>query len=222
MRLDKIESISALSKYGNVEVAVGDTPPSSPSPGMMWFETGSGVNPIFPQPWIWNSTESLWLSNPFTFDFGYTNISIPTIGASSWTNRTVPFYNTTNNRIILRHVFGNLYNTGTVAHNSNRFFTFYLDSFLGNVTMTNTLTISPNTVDMAAVSYTDQVTPETIPARPNSGSLKRITQTNLNIWLPGNTWYQRLRATRGGVTTGDAGSIAISLIQILQFARLVP
>lgn len=221
MKLDKLESISALSKYGNVEVAVSPTAPSDPSVGMMWYESGSGANPAFPQPWVWNNTEGLWMSSPFILDFGYTNFSIGTTGSSSWTNRTTPFYGTTNNRILLRHVFGNLYNTGAVAHNSTRYFTFYLDKFLGSATMTSTLTITPDTVNMVAVTYTDQTTPEAIPSRPNSTSLKRITQTDVNIWLPGNTWYQRLRATRGGATTGDAGSIAISLIQVLQFARLV-
>lgn len=218
MKLDRVQAVNAIQNFGGSEVAYGSGVPSSPSAGMLWFEPDS----IFPVPWKWDSTESLWMSAPFILDFGYTNFAIATTGSSSWTNRTAPFYGVTGNRIKLKHVFGNLYNTGSVAHNSTRYFTFYLDKFLGNATMTSTLTITPDSVDMAAVSYTDQTTPEAIPSRPNSTSLKRITQTNLNLWLPGDTWYQRLRATRGGATTGAAGSIAISLIQVLEFARLTP
>jgi hypothetical protein len=218
MKIDKVEAISSRQLFGDVEVAYGSGVPSSPSEGMLWFEPGSVFNP----PWSWNSTESQWMSAPFVLDYGYTNFSISTIGASSWVNRTVPFYSVTGNRIFIKHVFGNLYNTGNVAHNSDLFYTFFLDRFLGSGLMASTLTISPNTVDMAAVSYFQQTTPEPIPDRPNSASLRRITQTDVNLWMPGNTWYQRLRATRGGVTTGNSGSIAISLIQIIQFARLTP
>jgi len=205
----------------NRYISYGTTEPIIKSAGDLWFEAGA----VFPQPWEWNAAEQTWLSSPFVLDWGYTSFTLNSQTSESWTNRTAPFYGVTANRIRLDAVFGTIFNVGTAAHtlstaSTSLFADITLDRFLGSATMTRTVVVTPDTQGMAAATYSTQASPESNSSVPNAASLKRITMTNLNLWLPGNTWFQRMIVRRRGSSTVTSGvSIAVALIQILRFSR---
>ncbi|MGH7999632.1 MAG: hypothetical protein ACREPR_09450, partial [Brasilonema sp.] len=158
-------------------VSYSPTEPTTKTSGMLWFEPGG----VFPQPWTWDAINGLWMSSPFIQDFGYTNFSISTSDTSgantSWTNRTAPFYGVTGNRIRINHLFGTLFNTGSVNHDSTLYYKFFLDRFLGSAIMAQTIEITPDTQGMTAATYTDDS--GYAPDRPSSSSMKRTTMMNL-------------------------------------------
>lgn len=218
MKIDFLDSISNGGNFGGNKVFYGLDPASSDlQDGVLWFEPGA----LFPQPWIWNNAEQIWLSSPVVFNWNYNVFTINSQGGHSWINESLPFYSNINNRIYLKSMFGNLYNVGTVAHDATLYFTFFLERYLGTGLMASTVTLNTDTQGLALPNYTNQASPEVIPQRPASTSQKRITMLNQNIWLSGNSWYQRLRATRSGGSTAASGvSVGLSLFQVLQFGRL--
>lgn len=218
MKLDFLDSVSNGANFGGNKVFYGLDPASSDlADGVLWFEPGAN----FPQPWIWNNAQQIWLSSPLVFNWNYNVFTINSQGGYSWVNETLPFFSTTSSRIYLKAIFGNLYNVGSVAHDSTLYFTFNLELYLGTGLMSSVVTLNTDTQGLALPAYTNQTTPEVIPQRPASASQKRITMLSQNLWIPGNAWYQRLRATRNGSSTASSGvSVGLSLFQVLQFGRL--
>lgn len=216
MKVDNIDSYSPHQIFNGNPFYFGNPEPpiSDRVEGFTWFEPAA----IFPQPWTWNATEGIWLSSPLINTFSNNDFVISTTGDTTWSNQSAIFYSTSSNRIFIKDIFGNLYNTGTVAHTSSLYYIFYLDRFLGSDQLQNTVEITPDSSGMTIPTYT---TSNSLPQKPSASSLRRITMRNVNLWLPGNTWYQRFRATRGGATTTASGvKITASLTQVLQLARL--
>jgi hypothetical protein len=215
LKVDNIDTYSPLQIFNGNRFYFGNPEPPEGDrvDGFTWFEP----NAIFPQPWTWNATESVWLSAPFVYDWGYTTFTHTSLGANSWSNRVVPFYNETGNRIFVKDIFGIYFNTGSIVHDATQFQTITLERFTGQDQLFSIATLNQDSKGLAVPTY---ATSNGIANKPSAASSKRLTMRNVNVWMTGNTWYQRMRLVRGGTTTTGSLSIGISLTQILQFARL--
>jgi hypothetical protein len=188
-------SINSKGKVAEIikgAIAYDASAPVNPDNGFIWFEPGA----IYPQPWRWDAANQLWLSNTILFDF------LSSFSSSSGVNKAVPFFNNTGNRIKIEHAFGILSNTltGAIAHDSTNFYSFKLRHYLGTGTFSGTEYSFPeNTQNIPATGIT----------------YRRITQ-NPSIFLPGNSWFLRLEATKNGAT---ATSIQAQISLFLRFAR---
>lgn len=214
-KFDNIETYSQTQKFANVPFHFGASVPigSDLVDGFTWFEPGA----VFPQPWTYNMAEGCWMSGSVVIDWEYNRHNIVQFGRG-WLYQTLPFYGVTNNRILFRHLFGTLWNVGTVAHTASMYYQYALDRFLGSAVMESTFNIPEDTIGLTVPTY---ATSNGVENKPSSTSMKRITQYDLNIWFTGNTWWQRLYYARLGSAASNSGeAIGISLKQIIQFARL--
>lgn len=198
MILDNVETLVAQQKFGAQNVTYGgNTAPTSPGDGDMWYENPLGTFP-YPQPWIWNSSNSLWLSSPFFLDFGLNTFSF-----SGNVEKAVPFYGVTANKILVRQVVGIVTNTTTVAHDASNYWNFAVRYTTG------TATPLPGTN-----AYTLQVDTGINPS-PLGGQASRRFLENPNVWIPGNAWSLRLVATK----TGSPSNISAHFGYWVQYGR---
>jgi hypothetical protein len=189
--------VSAIASQSQ-NVTYGVTAPINPSNGDAWFEPGA----FFPQPWSWNSAESIWMSAPASLDFGSSAFS--QASGTSAVLRPVYFYNTTSNRIQIVQAFG-LLNTGATvsAHTATDYFTFKLQTLKGDATSPDVYTFTENSANMTSTGAT---------------RYKRIAATP-NIWLPGNCWTISSAAVRVGSAGTNNYVVAESLILMIRLAR---
>lgn len=180
MIVDSIESITRQQKYADQNVTFGgSTPPNFPQSGDMWY-----ANPIstpYPQPWYWDSSNSIWLSSPFYLDFGYQVIS-----ATNFVEKSIPFYGVTGNKIFLRQVNSIVTNSTATAHTSSNYYQF---SFRYT---TGTGTPLPTTL-----AYTFATDTGINPSALTGNASRRILE-DVNTFLPGNAWSLRYNITKMG------------------------
>lgn len=181
MILDNVETLISNQKFGAQEVYFGSNVPSAPSDGAMWFENPINGSSPYTQPWIWNSSNAVWLSNPFIIDYGSNVFS-----SSSFIEKSIPFYGVAANRILIRQLTGIITNQTSSAHSSTNNYTFAIRHTLGTdiplpeVTTYNLLT---NT--------------GTVPSALSGLAARRVLE-NPNVWVPGNAWTLRLNAIKSG------------------------
>lgn len=197
MIVDGIESIARKQKYADQNITFGgSTPPSFPQSGDMWF-----ANPIstpYPQPWYWDSSNSIWLSAPFYLDFGY-----QTISSSNFIEKSIPFYGVTGNKILLRQVNSIVTNTTATAHTGSNYYQFAFKYTTG------TGTPLPETVAYNLTTNTGN-NPSAL-----GGSASRRILEDANIFIPGNAWSLRYNTTK----VGTPSNITIHTGLWVQYSR---
>lgn len=192
MLLDRIEAVNSQQLFGNQNVTFGTTEPATADKvnNALWFEPGS----LFPQPWIWDSTNAAWFSSPYQISFEVTFTA-----SKLFKENALYFYNTTSNRTKIIRAEMLLINTSTsVAHSASNNYFFTLFRMTSGVPLVYTQIFSFTT------------TSQTMAA---NGSV-RIAES-VNQVLPGNSWGWRLNAGRTGTPT----DILVNTIFTFQSAR---
>ena len=122
MKVDNIETVSQYQKFAGYPYHFGASTPTGSDlvDGYTWFEPGASL----PQPWTYSMSEGCWLSSPILVDWGEWTHSLAQFG-EAWIYKTVPFYGVTSNRIYFKHLYGTMWNVGSVAHDSTNLFYAY-------------------------------------------------------------------------------------------------
>ncbi len=187
MLIDAVEALSPKQRFGSQNVSFGSVEPLAPSEGDLWYEIPINNLAPYSQPWIWNATNSLWLSQPFFIDFGSATVS-----ATGTFEKPVPFYGATTPKFYVRQV-GGIVRAGATTHGSANYFSFSLRYTTG--------TSNPLPETTAYDLATDTGFNSTALGASNS---RRILEYP-NVFIPGNAWSLRLAYTRvGSVTLGLA------------------
>jgi hypothetical protein len=203
MLIDNVESIKSLQKFGAQNITYSNNEPSSPANNDLWFENPLLVEYPYTQPWIWNSAQGLWLSQPFHLNFGTMTLS------NNLNIEKALFFSTLNvNKILVKQVCCLFQNNG-VDHTTANYYQFYLRHTNNNnntniLGETNIYNLDTNTGTGLSNTFTPLL----------AGQFRRALEFP-NVWIPSTAWSLRFSGTR----LGTGVSVIASATAQLQIAK---
>jgi hypothetical protein len=203
MLIDNVESIKSLQKFGAQNITYSNNEPSSPANNDLWFENPLLVEYPYTQPWIWNSAQGLWLSQPFHFNFGTLTLS-----NNANIEKALFLSNLNVNKVFVKQVSCLFQNNGA-DHTTANYYQFQLRYTLNSnnnnvLTETFVYVLDTNT----GTGFSNTFSPLL------AGQFRRALEFP-NVWIPSTAWSLRFSAFRAG--TGV--SVIASATAQLQIAK---